>query len=184
MKEKIEKILYMLFTIFLSIVLVIEIIMVFQIIFSKEKIPTLFGYKPIIVVSDIMKEEIEYGDLIIIKSVDTDTLKKGDIITYWYGNQILITDRIDNIEEKNQEIVYTTKGDNNENVDEYKTSYKQVEGKYQFRIKGLGNVLLYLKDIKNILKLMIIVVVLEIIWIGIGYLFEKFPNNTQNHKKI
>lgn len=184
MKEKIEKILYIFFTIFLSLILAMEFIMILQIVFAKKKIPTLFGYKPLIVVTDIMKDEIEYGDLIFIKTVDTNTLEKGDIITYWYGNDILITDRIVDIEKSNQETIYITKGDNNEGIDEYEINSKQVEGKYEFRIHGLGNVLIYLADIRNILKLMLIVVVLGIIWIGAGKLLEKFPNNIQNNKKI
>lgn len=184
MKEKMEKVLYAVSTTILSVILLMEIIMILQIIFSKDKIPTLFGYKPLIVVTDIMKEEIEYGDLIFIKTVDTNTLEKGDIITYWYENKILITDRIVDIEKNNQETIYITKGDNNENIDEYETNSKQVEGKYEFRIHGFGNVLMYLADIKNILKLMLIIVILGIIWIAAGRLLEKFPNNIQNNKKI
>lgn len=173
MKEKIEKLLYMFFTIFLSVILLLEILLILQIVFSKEKVPTIFGYKPVIVLTDIMEDEIGYGDLILIKETDTNTLEKGDIITYWYGSNTLITDRIVDIEDSSQETFYITKGDNNENIDNYETASGQVEGKYQFSIKGLGNILIYLSDIKNIFKLITITIVFGIIWIAVGDLLER-----------
>ena len=47
---------------------------------DKDKIPSVFGYKPFIVLSGSMETEIHKGDLIITKIVDPETLKVNDVI--------------------------------------------------------------------------------------------------------
>ena len=61
---------------------------------SPEKIPSIFGYKPFIVLSGSMEAEIYKGDLAIVKNVDATTLKKNDIIAFRDEEGYVVTHRI------------------------------------------------------------------------------------------
>ena len=83
---------------------------------KPNEIPSFFGYKPFIVLSGSMKDEINSGDLVLTKECNVDDLKKGDIISF-KEDEIVITHRIIDITENNGEKRFITKGDNNENED-------------------------------------------------------------------
>ncbi|MDN8988772.1 signal peptidase I, partial [Staphylococcus aureus] len=59
-----------------------------------------------------MEPEINTGDLAIVKSIDADDVKFGDIITFKYEGKV-VTHRV---VEKNEE-GFITKGDNNNSND-------------------------------------------------------------------
>ena len=56
---------------------------------------------------------------------------------------------------------FKTKGDNNKNEDKQMIKYNQIEGKYQFKIKGFGIVVLFLKS-KMTLGILLILVIFNI----------------------
>lgn len=105
---------------------------------NPDEVPSFFGWKPFIVLSGSMESEINSGDIAVVKEVDLKEIKKNDIIAF-KEDEIVITHRVVDIIEKDGKIKYKTKGDNNNIEDEGYVFESQVEGKYQFKVRRLGN---------------------------------------------
>ena len=111
---------------------------------KPNEIPSFFGYKPFIVLSGSMETEIYSGDIAVAKVVNVNTLKIGDVIAYRSGDSV-ITHRIVEKVYDGGEYKFVTKGDNNNVKDKNYVSFDSVEGKYIFKIKGLGNFAMFLQ---------------------------------------
>ncbi len=141
---KLKKILSIIVLILLLPVLIVNSVILINSIKNPDEIPSFFGWKPFIVLSGSMETEIFPGDLVIVKEVDTKNLKKDDIIAF-KEDDIVITHRIVEILEDNGQKKYITKGDNNNTKDRGFVLEKQVEGVYQFKITGLGNLAVFIQ---------------------------------------
>ena len=84
-----------------------------------------------------MEPELKVGDIVLVKEVNEEELKKDDIISFRQG-QSVVTHRI--IELNENEKKYKTKGDNNNVEDREEITYAQVEGKVVGRIPFLGKI--------------------------------------------
>ena len=96
------------------------------------------------VMSESMSPAIDMGDVVIMKAVDTDTIRVGDIITYaprTYG--IVITHRVIEI---NDAGAFVTKGDAVKTVDVTPVKPEQVIGKHALTIPLLGYLLHYARQ--------------------------------------
>ena len=100
-----------------------------------------------VIVSPSMVPTIKINDAIVIKRVDNDGYKIGDIITFTSSDlrykDLMITHRVvnkENISYKNS--VYTTKGDNNQRVDPASVQTNAIHGRVLFKIPKVG----YIKD--------------------------------------
>lgn len=130
------------------IAIIIFIIMIMLSIFasiSSSKPLTVFGFKPLTVLSNSMVPVFEAGDVIIIREIDAEDLKEGDIISFYNEEKNLITHRIASIVEKNGERQFYTKGDNNNTADEDVITASDVAGKVLFHIPKLGYLSNYTK---------------------------------------
>ena len=116
-----------------------------EIYINPNKLPSFLGIKSLIIVSESMEPTIMTDDVIFIKDVSKEELKVGDIISFYEGSYIN-THRIVRIENQSGEEVYITKGDNNEKEDKSPVKFKNIEGKYIFKLSGLGKVLEILKS--------------------------------------
>lgn len=149
MSTKILKIINLLLLIILIPVLLLATILIIKSYIYKEEVPSLFGYSPLIVLSGSMESEIYTGDLIIVKKEEIDKLQKNDIIAFFTDTdkRTIITHRIVDIKQNiNGKYEFTTKGDNNNTEDKEVVKEELVVGKYQnIRIKGLGNVAMFLQ---------------------------------------
>jgi signal peptidase len=81
-----------------------------------------------------MAPVIPVGGLVVIKPVDSATLRPGDIICFKFSEKISITHRIINITNEG----FVTKGDANENPDQYTVKKEDVVGKVLLVIPFLG----------------------------------------------
>ena len=142
--QRIKKILSIIVLIALLPVLIVNSVILFNSIKNPDEIPSFCGWKPFIVLSGSMETEIFPGDLVIVKEVDVSTLKKDDIVAFQEDN-IVITHRIIDIVEDNGIKKYITKGDNNNTKDSGFVLEKQIEGLYQFKISGLGNLAIFIQ---------------------------------------
>lgn len=132
---------------------------------NKNVIPSVFGYKPFIVLSGSMETEIHKGDLIIVKNINPEKLKVNDVIAFKDQQETVTTHRIIEIVEKDGANYFVTKGDNNSSQDQNLVEYKDVEGIYVFKISKVGNLL-------NILSNPTVIVILVfIITLIFGLLF-------------
>lgn len=76
--QKIKKILTILILLILIPILFVSGVILMNSYIHPDKVPSFFGWKPFIVLSGSMETQISVGDIVIVKEVDTSTLKKGD----------------------------------------------------------------------------------------------------------
>lgn len=153
------KILKIFFVTILTLLVIINVV-----IFAKSKlfpkeVPSIFGYKPFIVLSGSMRGTFNYGDLIVTKEIDTKELKVGDVISFRNSKDFVTTHRIVGMSSTNSKC-YITKGDNNNDRDLEEVCPKQVEGKYLYKIAGLGNIVLFIQRPIGFIIMMSMIIVL------------------------
>lgn len=144
-------------------ILLVNIFIIVQSKTNKDAVPSIFGYKPFIVLSGSMESDIHKGDLIITKKVDTSTLKVDDIIAFRDSAGTITTHRIRDVVEKNGKKSYITKGDNNSTQDRNLVSEEDVEGIYVGRVPGLGSMMDKLAEPTTIIILVLGITILFVI---------------------
>ena len=119
------------------------------------------------------------GDAILVKEVSEEEIKTNDIISFLQGETI-ITHRVIGIIEENGIKRYKTKGDNNNTEDKDKITYKQIEGKYQFKISKFR----IITDIlKSKITLMILIAMMVIIYFYRGELDKRKKERKDKRRK-
>lgn len=111
---------------------------------SNHKNPLFGAY---VIVSPSMVPTIMINDAIVIKRVDNDKYKIGDIITFVSSDSnykgLTITHRVvDKLGVSDKNSIYTTKGDNNQVIDPATVSTRDIYGKVLFKIPKIG----YMQD--------------------------------------
>lgn len=107
---------------------------------GNNKSPLFGAY---VIVSQSMVPTIKINDAIVIKRMDNDMYKVGDIITFAstddnYSGKA-VTHRIINKRVENEsESLYTTKGDNNNVADPTLVKTDSIYGKVLFKIPSIG----------------------------------------------
>ena len=142
--QKIKKAISIIVILILLPILLISIAILVDSYTHPDEVPSFFGWKPFIVLSGSMETQISAGDIVVVKEIDTNELKKGDIIAFKDGN-IVITHRIDEVTEIDGKTQYITKGDNNSTQDIGYVSPEQVEGVFKFKIARLGNIAMFIQ---------------------------------------
>ena len=140
---------------------------------NPEEIPSVFGYKPFIVLSGSMETEIYKGDLIIAKDINPESLKVDDIIAFRDAENTVTTHRIIDMVEDNGEKFFITKGDNNNTQDKNLVEYDGVEGIYVMRIPGVGNIMNSLSEPTTII---ILIMGITLIFV-IGFMISNKKQN-------
>ena len=144
----------------------------------------LFGFKMYIVNSDSMsRTDFNAGDLILVKEVDPNTLKEGDIITFMsqdtdhFGETVthkirrLTTDAEGNPG-------FVTYGTTTDVDDETIVTFPYILGKYETHIPALGTFFNFLKTTPGYFVCIFIPFMLIIIYEGV-----KFFNLFRRYKK-
>ena len=140
------KIINILGTIIFFIITISVVSLMIQKIAIKEKVPDIFGYKILQVMSGSMSGEFETGDTILIKKIKNESdLREGDIITYKISENVLVTHRIVNITKIGEKLNYTTKGDSNNIEDEEKIQFSSIEGIYVKKLNLIGKLITFMQ---------------------------------------
>ena len=92
--KKISNILIIVACIVLVPVLIMNLWIIIQSKTKPDVIPSIFGYKPFIVLSGSMETEIHKGDLIVAKNIDPSLLKVDDVIAFRDAENTVTTHRI------------------------------------------------------------------------------------------
>ena len=142
--QKIKKAISIIVVLILLPILLMSIVILVDSYTHPNEVPSFFGWKPFIVLSGSMETQISAGDIVVVKEIDTNELKKGDIIAFKDGN-IVITHRIDEVTEIDGKTQYITKGDNNSTQDIGYVSPEQVEGVFKFKIARLGHIAMFIQ---------------------------------------
>ena len=149
-KKKINKVVNVVINVILVIAIIFAVICTYVsfVTTSGNGVPSIFGLRLMSIQTPSMKPTIDDGDLIVSTGVEPEDLRVRDIITYWTvinGERVLNTHRIENIYDGGGFLIFETKGDANPSVDPLTVHEKELVGKYQFRIPGVGKVFDYLK---------------------------------------
>lgn len=160
-------------------VLLINGYIIFQANSNEDKVPSVFGHKPFIVLSGSMEGEIKIGDLIVVENVNPEKLVKGDIIAFRDAANTVTTHRIIDLVKNDGSTYFVTKGDNNSSQDQNLVEYKDVEGIYRFRVPNVGNVL---NSLSSPMVIAIIVLAITVIFIFSFYISTKRQRNKEHQE--
>ena len=149
-------------------ILVINLWIMFQSKTNSEKVPSVFGYKPFMVLSGSMESDIHKGDLIITKETNPTKLKVDDIIAFRDAAGTITTHRIIDTVENDGQTYFITKGDNNSTQDMNLVALDDVEGIYVGRVPGIGSMM---DSLAKPTTIMILVVGITIIFV-IGFMIS------------
>jgi signal peptidase len=136
----------------LTVILVINSTLIIQSFIDEDKIPDVFGYFPLVVMTDSMYPLIEGGDLAIYQKQSADQVTVGDVIVFYdeadSSHNTLVTHRI---VDEDEGTGYKTKGDANNTEDNGVVAYEDVVGILKTSIPNIGNAVLFMQTTKGML---------------------------------
>lgn len=145
-----KKGIFIICTLLLTIILVINLYSFVSIKVFKQDVATIAGYSMLEVVSGSMEPTIHVGDMIIINTKDTN-YEVDDIVTFYDVNGAFVTHRIKSIEND----MMVTKGDYNDSYDE-PLPLESIVGKYVFKINNGGKIIASFKSPFTMVMILII----------------------------
>ena len=143
----------------IAFILICDVYLILQMIKNPTDTAQLFGYRCFSVASGSMEPTLQIGDLIITKEKSKKDIKVGDIISFKDGDST-ITHRVIKVISQNGEILYQTKGDNNNVGDEKNIKYEDVEGVYVDHIPELGKMYIYIQKTPVVIFILIIIYII------------------------
>ena len=163
MKNRVLTIIRNIIIAILCIILLINTFIIVKSILYPNKVPGIFGYKPFIVLSNSMENEIKAGDLVIVKEVDSSTLKEKDIIAFRDKDNTVTTHRIVEKVKYDKDDCFTTKGDNNNTNDNGPICSKDIEGKLIKVIPVLGHIILFIQQPYGIAIMILALIIVSLL---------------------
>ena len=148
-------------------ILIINLTLIVRSYTNPDKVPSVGGVLPLIVLTDSMYPEIKSGDLIICRTVDAESVAVGDVISFFdpAGNGTsVVTHRVTEITGSGDSLTFRTKGDANNTADPSPVPAGNLVGVYRSRIAGAGNVAMFMQTTQG----MIVCVVLPVVLL-VGY---------------
>ena len=137
---------------------------------SAGKAPSVFGFSVLQVTSGSMEPEIPVGGIVIVRKVKPDSLKVGDVISF-YSNDVDISGKVNThriIEIKQSESgekIFRTKGDANEYADTAAVFEIDLVGKMIMNLGSVGGAVF---DVLRNPTIILIFIVLPLIFITLG----------------
>lgn len=150
-KEKIKKTIYNFFKILIYIIILIILL---YILINSTKSLKIINYEAFVIVSGSMEPEINNGDILIIKKVNENEIKKGDIITF-DRNGVYITHRVVEIQEQENTKKFITKGDRNTVNDSDVVLFENIKGVKTARIPFIGMLIVKVSSSKYLIIILI-----------------------------
>ena len=154
LKQRIFNIVGIVLCAILAPLLIINFILVIQGAINPDEVPGIFGFKPMMVMTESMEDYILAGDIIVIKEIDPTTLVEGNVITFFdpLGNgSTTVTHRIIDVVEDETGLWFQTQGDNNNTPDRELVSSDAVIGIYKFRIPYIANIALFMQTVPGLI---------------------------------
>ncbi len=143
---------------------------------NPDRLATVFGTAPVVVLSGSMEPVFKVNDLIFIEDVDVNALQEKDIICF-YDEGSFVTHRISRIVIEEGEKRFYTMGDFNGAEDKDYVVASQIQGKYTGRIPKLGGVILFIQDPYGLVLTLILLLLLFITGELIIEILEKRKTN-------
>jgi len=153
----------------------------------------IFGNQTLIVRSGSMFPTIDVGSIIVIRPLESlispisasPKYKKGDIIAFRSdkNSNTIITHRVTSYEIFNGTVFYKTKGDANEEIDNWQVDEKNIIGKSYLTIPQAGKVLAFAKS-KYGFPLLIILPSLIVIFMESLNIFKELKKNRPEKEMV
>ena len=129
-----------------------------------HKVPDIMGIKPFIVLTGSMEPNIKTGDLVLVKEVNIEQLKEGDIIAFRHIEEdVVLIHRIVGIETE-EEIILRTKGDNNQTEDKLKVNCENIEGIYIMRFEKIGEIAMFMRSHEGVVISILAIISIFFLW--------------------
>ncbi len=163
-------------------ILILNCVLIVKTLVNPHDIPSIGGNIPLVITSPSMEDTIKAGDFIICKEVEINDIKVGDVICFYDpdGNgTTLVTHRVTKVvtDDETGKVYYRTQGDANNVEDLADVPSENVIGRWEeFRIGGLGSVILFTQSPVGLALCLIIP-------IGIVVIFEVIKRKKQNDSK-
>lgn len=155
-------------------IIIMNVVLIVQSYVNRDKLPMVFGYSPVIVLSGSMFPTFEAGDMILLQETDPSTLEEGDIICYLVDSaedsveKVAVTHRIVSVQQQNGENVFITQGDANNIEDRIVVTQDQVQGEFPEEsgiiLSGLGNLAVFLQSPTGMIVFIVCPIVLFLFW--------------------
>ncbi|MTI66898.1 MAG: signal peptidase I [Firmicutes bacterium] len=161
--EHMKKVFKWLSNIILGILIILVLFSVFSMFQSRknpDKVQSIFGYKPMSVLTGSMRPKLQPGDMIVAKDILPKEVKLKDIITFKIGSNTLVTHRVVDIVTKDNKLYFKTKGDANNVKDQDLVSSDQLIGVLAFNIPKGGYIANFIRSPKGFLLLIIVPIIL------------------------
>ena len=153
--KKIRSIINVIEYIIIFLVISVNAILIFKSVYMPNKTPSILGKKAFVIVSGSMIPEIQIGDVVIIK--DDNNVKVGDIIAFRRESTVIVH-RIIHELNVNGNVMYQTKGDNNNVADSELVEKSSIEGICIGKIPYIGKALMFLYNNLTVVIVIIIVI--------------------------
>ena len=128
----------------LMLVIIVNLVMVFQSFTSPNELPQVVGYKLLIAKTDSMAPVIDPGDLVIVRAAPADSLKQNEIVAFRVDEAILVQ-RIEQIDDGKTERELFTQADR-PGYDSFDITEEALEGRLVLRIPRLGDFMIFLQS--------------------------------------
>ena len=187
LKDKILTIIGTVMCIILVPVLIINLTLIVKSYTNTDEVPSVGGYLPLIVLTDSMVPEIYSGDLIICHTEEAEDIEVNDVIAFFdpAGNGTsIVTHRVIEVVEKDGNIEFRTKGDNNNTEDKLLVPAESLVGVYQTRIAGLGNVAMFMQSSTGLIVCVVLPIVLLVAYDMIRRRFYEKKKDDDNAKLL
>ena len=103
-----------------------------------------FSYSPRVILSGSMQPNIDIGDIVIIKEINAEQARVGDVIMFPLNN-MLVTHRVIDIQQKDGKKYFTTKGDGNTEPERDPVIEENVKGKVIMVIPKAGRITMLMR---------------------------------------
>lgn len=124
--------------------LIIPILLVIPVIYL---VSGYFHYQAVVIASGSMETAISKGDVVIIEKIsDTSKLELKQVIAYRYNKRVVVHRLVKKIMVNNEYIFYT-KGDANNDIDDYKITSDMIVGVVNVKIPYIGYPTVWLNEL-------------------------------------
>lgn len=164
-KQKVLTVIGTILCIILLPILIINLTLIAKSYLNEDEVPSLGGVFPMIVLTDSMYPEISAGDLIICNTLEPEAVQVGDVISFFDpmgSGTSVVTHRVLEIVEKDGQLSFRTKGDNNNAEDQVLVPQNKLVGIYRIRIPGLGNVAMFMQTTPGLILCVVCPVLLMV----------------------
>jgi signal peptidase len=135
-----------------------------------EKVPSIFGYKPLTILSNSMNPTFSAGDVVVI-NVNREP-QVNEVATFKHPQGMLVTHRIIGTAQKKGKTFYISKGDNNNTSDGILIPNTSIVGVEAFVIPNIGYITKFLSGPFGIfifieLPILTLIIIEIFKWLGI-----------------